>query len=325
MPNNKNLTRRVFDALPLRRRRDALMFLLFLAISAVLWCVLSLNEEEQIDVRMPVKITHVPDSVTLLNPGPEGLTVSLRVQGQQRMRMAWGNVPTVNIDYRAYRVGSHISLSNAELKSLARSVSSGTQVSVLWPDSIYIPYTTHPGIASPISLRRVNATAGPRAALVGRPKLSLDTVRVYTVGGTLPQYFSGVETEPLHLENLNSSLTRRVRLVGPSGSRVIPDSVDISFEVEPLILKRRTVVIEPINVPRNIRLITFPAQVNVTFMVPMSSYAHTAPHLRVVADYRTINQEAPSKRMKLKLSDVPAGLPHAWLDTDSAEYIIEHL
>ena len=66
------------------------MFMVFLAVSGILWTVLSLNEEEQSDIRMPLKITHVPDSVTMISLGPDALSVSLRAKGTQLMKMSFG-------------------------------------------------------------------------------------------------------------------------------------------------------------------------------------------------------------------------------------------
>lgn len=324
MTSLKNMEHRARVALKSPRGRDALMFLLFVAISAILWCVLSLNEEEQYDVRMPVRITHVPDSVTLITPGPEALTVSLRARGTQLLKMHLGNVPAVNIDFRAYRVGKHLFLSNAELKALARTASGGSQVSVVYPDTISIPYTTHPGFKIPVSLD-VRVTAGPRSALTGRPRPNIDSVRVFMTDGGLPDNFTAVKTEPVRLEGIDGPQTVRTRLIAPTGSRVIPDSIDIAFDVEPLIIKSRRVVIEPVNVPPNIKLITFPAQIEVAYMVPMSAYTNTDPHFRVVADYRRIDRNAPTTRMRLRLEDVPANLQNVHLSADSAEYIIEHL
>lgn len=324
MASLKNMEQRARTALKSPRGRDALMFLVFVVISAVLWSVLSLNEEEQYDVRMPVRINHVPDSVTLISPGPEALTVSVRARGSQLLKMQLGKAPTVNIDFRAYRSGRHLFLSNADLKALARTASGGSQVSVLYPDSISIPYTTHPGFKLPVSLD-VRVTAGPRSAITGRPRSSVDSVKVFMAEGDLPDGVIAVRTEPVRIEGLDASMTRRVRLLGPSGSRVIPDSIDLTFDVEPLIIKTRRVVIEPVNVPADIKLITFPAQIDVAYMVPMSAYTNTDPHFRVVADYRRIDRNAPTRRMRLNLIDVPANLQNVHLSADSAEYIIEHL
>jgi len=322
MDRLKELLRRAGEAIRSPRGRDVLMFMLFLFISAVLWGVLALNEEEQYDLRMPVRITHVPDSVTLLSKGPDALTVNLRARGTQLLKMSLGDTPGVNIDFRVYRSGEYMHLSNAELKALARNASGGSQVSVLYPDSISIPFTTHPGFKLPVRAN-VQATPGPRASLSGRPRVAPDSVKLYALGGHLPSGVDYINTEALSLEAVEGQQTRRLRLLPPPGTRAIPDSVDVTIEAEPLIMKRRRVVIEPVNVPANIKLITFPAQIEVMYMVPMSAYNNSDPHLRVIADYRRISRKR--SKIRLRLTDVPQNLQNVQLSADSAEYIIEQL
>lgn len=322
MDRLKELLRRAGEAIRSPRGRDVLMFMLFLFISAVLWGVLALNEEEQYDLRMPVRITHVPDSVTLLSKGSDALTVNLRARGTQLLKMSLGDTPGVNIDFRVYRSGEYMHLSNAELKALARNASGGSQVSVLYPDSISIPFTTHPGFKLPVRAN-VQATPGPRASLSGRPKVAPDSVKLYALGGHLPSGVDYINTEALSLEAVEGQQTRRLRLLPPPGTRAIPDSVDVTIEAEPLIMKRRRVVIEPVNVPANIKLITFPAQIEVMYMVPMSAYTNSDPHFRVIADYRRISRKR--SKIRLRLTDVPQNLQNVQLSADSAEYIIEQL
>ena len=322
MDRLKELLRRAGEAIRSPRGRDVLMFMLFLFISAVLWGVLALNEEEQYDLRMPVRITHVPDSVTLLSKGPDALTVNLRARGTQLLKMSLGDTPGVNIDFRVYRSGEYMHLSNAELKALARNASGGSQVSVLYPDSISIPFTTHPGFKLPVRAN-VQATPGPRASLSGRPRVAPDSVKLYALGGHLPSGVDYINTEALSLEAVEGQQTRRLRLLPPPGTRAIPDSVDVTIEAEPLIMKRRRVVIEPVNVPANIKLITIPAQIEVMYMVPMSAYTNSDPHFRVIADYRRISRKR--SKIRLRLTDVPQNLQNVQLSADSAEYIIEQL
>ena len=316
---------RFMAAVRSRRGRDSLMFLLFIGISAILWMVLSLNEEEQFDVRLPMKITHVPDSVMLLSPGPEAFNVSLRARGTQVIRMHAGVVPTMNIDFRAYRSNGLLHLNATELKSVARNALGNAQVSVVFPDSLSIPYTTHPGFPMAVNLD-YKVTTGPQFARKGRPRLSSDSVLVYMAPGkALPDNYHAVTTEPIRMTGMNKNVSVRVRLVGPPDSRVVPDSIDVSFEVEPLIFKSRKVVIEPVNVPAGTKLITFPAQVDVFYMIPMSDYPKSDPRFRIVADYRSVNPAEASKKMKLTLLDVPPSLQNVHLSADSAEYIIERL
>jgi len=298
-----------------------MMFLLFVVISCILWAVLSLNDEKQYDLRLPMRITNVPDSVTLISPGPEALSVSLRAKGTQLMKMTVGRMPTVNVDFRAFRSDGTVHLSATDLKGLVRNATGGSQVSMVYPDSLSLPYTTHKGIRVPVRLD-YKVTAGPQSALTGRPRLSADSVLLYTAGSA-PDRADAVSTEPIHLLGIDKNTTLRVKLMAPRGTRLIPDSIDVTFEVEPLIFKSRKVVIEPINVPESTKLITFPAQIDVFFMVPVSGYRQSDNHFRVVADYRTIRQGTGSRNVKLSLINVPSNFQNAHLSADSAEYIIE--
>lgn len=317
------MLRRVVEALRSPRGRDALMFLIFVVISAILWCVLSLNEEEQSDIRMPIKIVQVPDSVTLISNGPEALSVSLRARGSQLMKMNFGGAPTVNIDFRAYARNGMLQVNSADLKALVRTAAGGSQVNVVYPDTLSLPYTTHRGYRLPVSAD-YKVTPGPQSSIVGRPRIVPDSVTVFVAPGyKLPDSYSRVVTEPLNILGLDKTTTQKVKLVAPPHTRVIPDSIDITFEIEPMIFKSRKVVIEPINVPQNIKLITFPAQIDVFFMVPMSVYSKGDVHLRVVADYNNIDTTGGSRMVKLNLREVPEHLQNVQLSADSAEYIIE--
>lgn len=312
---------RIYEKMRSPRGRDAGMFILFLFISSILWIVLSLNEEEQQDIRMPLKFVHVPDSVTLISRGPDALSVSLRAKGTQLMKMTIGSTPAVEIDFRAYSSNGAIKVSNADLKALVRNASGGAQVNVVYPDTLYLPYTTHAGYSMPV-VADYRATAGPQAALQGKPVITPDSVKIYFADGiALPDNLKSITTEPIRLVALEKTTVVRARLIGIPHSRIIPDSVDVVFNVEPMIFKSRKVAIEPVNVPHDIKLITFPAQVETFFMVPMSKYTAGATNFRVVADYSTINPL--SRKVKLALSDVPGQLYNVQLSADSAEYIIE--
>ncbi len=321
MASPRSFVRYCLIALRSPRGRDTMMFLLFVVISCILWAVLSLNDEKQYDLRLPMRITNVPDSVTLISPGPEALSVSLRAKGTQLMKMTVGRMPTVNVDFRAFRSDGTVHLSATDLKGLVRNATGGSQVSVVYPDSLSLPYTTHKGIRVPVRLD-YKVTAGPQSALTGRPRLSADSVLLYTAGSA-PDRADAVSTEPIHLLGIDKNTTQRVKLMAPKGTRLIPDSIDVTFEVEPLIFKSRKVVIEPVNVPEGTKLITFPAQIDVFFMVPVSGYRQSDNHFRVVADYRTIRQGTGSRNVKLSLINVPSNFQNAHLSADSAEYIIE--
>lgn len=310
---------KVKDVFRSQRGRNILVFLVFLVISTILWCILSLNEEDQFDVRMPVRLTHVPDSVTIITTPPATISVSMRAKGTQVIKQSIGNPPAFDIDFRAFRTRNSVLLRDADVKAVARAAYSGASILVASPDSINLKFTTRKGVPMPIVID-YQVTAGPQSTIAGRPTLSFDTTFIYSTG-RIPSKLNSISTEPIRLIDLNGPTTTRVRLVAPRNSRVIPDSVEVTFNVEPLISKTRKVVIEPVNVPASIKLITFPAQTEVFYMVPMSIYNDSDPHFRVLADYNSISSR--SNKIKLRLRDVPGNLQNVHLQADSAEYIIE--
>lgn len=304
-----------------QRGKNILTFGVFLIISAVLWVVLSLNEEDQVDLHMALKIEHVPDSVTIVSMPPERVNVSLRARRTDLLKSTLGREPSLRVDWRAYRSRGVLSLSSAELKTLARNAVGGATVLSVTPDSLHLLYTSTRGHRLPVVLD-YKVTPGPQVALVGKPVVVPDSATVYAVGSAASG-LTAVATEPIRISSLSETTTMRVRVLTPARSRAFPDSVDVTFRVEPMIMKTRRVVIEPIGVPAGIKLITFPAQVNVTYMVPASVYKHSSPQFRVVADYRTIDTSAPTRNMRLRLVDVDDNLQNVYLSADSAEYIIE--
>lgn len=306
-----------------RRGHSILVFLTFLAISTLLWMVMALNDEDQADIRMPLRITHVPDSVTIITPVPKSIAVSLKTRGSQLLKLNFGHVPSFDIDFRAFSSGNVMRLGDADLKAIARSALDGSMVTLVSPDSLALRYTTSPGRTVPVRLD-YTATPGPQATVVDAPSLSTDSVRVYFASPAteIPTHIS---SEPIRLTGLNQSATRRVRLIAPAGTRVIPDSIDVTFQVEPLILKTRRLNIESAHVPLGHKLITFPATVKVSYMVPMSIYKKAEPHMRAVADYNSIDLSRPTRMMRVRLQDVSPELQSVRLENDSVEYIIEKL
>lgn len=319
--NLRRLFARIARAARTKRGKDILTFGVFLAISAVLWVVMSLNEEDQVDLRMPLRIAQLPDSVTIVSTPPEYVNVSLRARRTDLLKSQLGKEPAIRVDWRTYHGRRSIELSSAELKTLARNAVGGATVLAVTPDSLNLLYTTEQGRRLPVVLD-YKVTPGPRTSLLGKPQFKPDSVSLYAIGNA-GSGLTAVSTEPIRISGLDKTTTMRVRLASPARTRSVPDSIDVTFTVEPLIMKTRRVVIEPVNVPAGVKLITFPAQVDVTYMLPASVYKHSSPQFRVVADYRHIDLSAPTSNMRLRLVDVDERLQNVYLSADSAEYIIE--
>lgn len=311
------------DTMRSREGRNVIVFTVFLLISAVLWIIMSLNEETQRDLRCTVVINNVPDSMTRITPLPEALNVSVRAKGTELIKYLWKKRPQMNIDYRQYKSGNKVQFSDASLKAFFRSmVGGGCQILSVTPDSLSILFTSQPGVKVPVRLD-AHITPAPHYALVGKTGIFIDSVVVYSAeGNNFP--IKSVSTIPLLLSDIRKSQIVRVPLALPKDTRAIPDSVEVSIEVEPLISKTRKVAVTTINVPEDLKLITVPQAIEIYYMVPMNIYKKSEgePKFKVVADYNTI-KDNPTERIAVSLAYAPRDFLNVFLSTDSVDYIIE--
>lgn len=303
-----------------RSGRNALTFMAFIGLSAVLWAVMVLNEEVQRDVRCTVRVTHQPDSVTIISDYPEAVNVSLRAHGSQILKHRFSGEPIIDIDFRTYGRGNRLSLGETEMRGLVRSLfGSDAQILSVTPDSINLVYTTRPPVVLPLTIDAKIATA-PQYTLSGPLKTNVDSIKVYSIA-PLTSSVTTVYTEPIRYDNLEHSDVIRAKLIAPPACRVVPSEVEVEIPVESLISKTRKVLVKVTNAPTGTIVTTFPAMAEVTYMVPMGLYNDIQPDFIVEADFKSLMNGR--RKIPLQLTKVPAELHNVYLITDSVDFVIE--
>jgi hypothetical protein len=302
--------------------KNMLVFCAFIGLSAILWIVMTLNEEVQRDVRCALEIVNCPDSVVRVSPMPEALNISVKAHGTQFMAYNIGRNPKISIDYKYYVRNGVVNLSAAELRNLAHKLfGQSAQITSINPDSLNLVFTSRRPERMPLRVdSRINTL--PNCALTGPVKAAIDSVLVYSVNGT-PSSVRYISTVPVRLDDVAKSEVIRVRIQSPKGCRVVPDSVDLRINVEPMISRAVKVPIKAINVPANTKLILVPGQIDVNYMLPMSRYDESTPRFTVVADYNTLDSNFSSNRIKVRISHSEGNFINVYLATDSVEYMIE--
>lgn len=211
------------------RGKEVLLFLLFLLISYVFWLLLTLNNEMQEDLDVPVVVTDVPDSVTLISDIPPVIKVSVRDKGSVLMRYKWGSSKVMKINWKDYKQGENkLLLNKADLAARLRDYfGGGSQIVTIIPDSIRINYTTQPGRRV---ILRVNADIHPAMGYIvnGPIRSNVDSVWLYSVND-LPHSLTSVETVPVVRGGLNDTTYIEARIDPIPGVRIIPDHVRLTI------------------------------------------------------------------------------------------------
>ena len=122
--------------------------------------------------------------------------------------------------------------------------------------------------------------------------------------------------------DLAESRSFRAELRSIPGVRLIPSTVQVEVNVEPLVAKEDVVTVVAENVPQDENLLLFPSNVRVSYYVPMSDFSDDKKAVRVVVDYNDVAAHM-GERIPLRIepvSGVHAVKPH--LHTDSVEYTL---
>lgn len=303
--------------------KNALVFLVFLCISTVFWFMLALNDEIQREFDIPVELSGVPDSVTLITTPPQSLNVSVKQKGGSLLRFQLGGIPAIKLRYKDFsNHDGRLVMGESQITGAVRSYfGAGTVVTVAKPDSIALAYTTRPGRLLPLKLN-VEADVDPRYVINGPITVSSDSVLIYAAED-LPLTFSRVETVRATFTALTDTVVELVKLNLPAGVRGVPSAVKVIIPVEPLIAKTRSIPVEVINVPDDKQVLTFPSEVEISYLIPMSMYNNDDYNVSATADYNKISPLRSVTKIPVELPRLPEVYRSAVQSTDSVEYVVE--
>lgn len=320
----KQWLRSVNTELHSSRGKDIIVFLLFLCVSYVFWLLLTLNNEIQEDLEVPVELTEVPDSITIISDVPASISVSVRDKGSALARYVWGNTPTMRIRFSdGHKDDNRLIISESDIDSRLRSFFGQTsQIISSKPDSISIFYTNQPGRKVKLDLK-VDAHPSLQCVISGPITADADSVLIYSVND-LPASLTTVQTLPVVRTGLTDTTYVEARIAPVPNSRIIPDKVTIRIPVEPLISKKRYIPIKVTGVPAGMDLLTFPSKVEISYLIPMSLYTIDDEEIHAIADYSTLlTGKGLSPKLAVKLPILPQFYHNVSLAVDSVEYILE--
>ncbi|MBD5252177.1 MAG: hypothetical protein HDS49_04000 [Bacteroides sp.] len=314
-----NIISYVSAALHSSRGRDVLTYLMFVVVAFIFWVFMSLDSEMQRDFEVPVEISEVPDSVTMLVSPPTSLAVSVRGKDSQLVRFMWGKMSPLKFKWKDNVSGSLLSVSSSRLDTKIREYfGSGVEMVACRPDSINVPFTTMPGVKVKLNIKS-DIHPHIQYILSSAPYSDVDSVALYSATD-IPHSIKSVSTEMIVKQGLKDTTQYEVGIQPIEGIRIVPDRVTVTVPVEPLISRKMTAVIEPEGVPQDKHLVTFPSRVEVSYLVPMSSYGKEFV-LKAYVKYE--DTRLPGNRLPVTLSTLPGFCHSVSFSPESVEYIIE--
>lgn len=299
--------------------KDVLTYLMFVLVAFVFWVFMSLDSEMQRDFEVPVEITEVPDSVTMLVTPPATLAVSVRGKDSQLLRFMWGHMSPLKFKWKDNLSGGELNIPSSRLDTKIREYfGSGVEMVACRPDSIHVPFTTLPGVKVKLVVKS-DVRPNIQYILSSAPYADVDSVSLYSATD-IPHSIKSVTTEPLVKQGLKDTTRYEVKIQPIEGIRIVPDLVTVTVPVEPLISRKMSAEIVAEGVPAGKHLVTFPSRVEVSYLVPMSSYGIDFS-VRAFVKYE--DTRLPGNWLPVSLSSMPGFCHSVSFTPEKVEYIIE--
>ncbi len=314
----------VKEGLRTAKGRNILTFVIFLAISTVFWFLLALNDDVQEDYKLPVTLENFPANVTILSGYNPTLSLTVKDKGSSLMRFSWGHTPKLKIRYDDFSKPNDTTLvlGSSQLNSAVRSIfGTGATIVSMRPDSLKLTYTNLPGVKVAVNVKSDIRTL-PQYVYSGHGISATDSVMLFS---NSPARFKVhfIPTKQITLANLTDTTTVEAKLDVPPGMRAVPASIKVSFPVEPLVSKQQSVPIEVKNIPYGERVVTFPAMVEVSYLLPKSMYGGDALSIKAAVDYNDITSS--SRTLPVSISKLPSHCKGVGVHPSEVEYVVERV
>lgn len=304
--------------------RDFLIFLFFLALSGVFWLMMTLNENYEKEVKIPVQIVNVPQNVVLTSDSIDTVKVTLNDKGFMLMSYIYGDgLRPLKLNFRNYmRSGGTGSVAAAELQRMTyQQLSASTKIVGMKPDKLEFFYNY--GLRKRVPVRWSGRVIPEHLYFISNVAYQPDSIDVYASQERLDS-IGVVYTETLNYANFRDTLSVECNLQKMKGVKYVPDKVRLAFYTDVLTeASIGDIPILGINMPAGKVLRTFPSKVSVKFVTGVSQFRKlSAADFTVVVDYREIAAH-PSDKCNLYLKSVPQGISRAALEVNQVDYLIE--
>lgn len=305
------------------RSKNLGIYLLFVAIAAIFWLMITLDRESQIQYELEVQIFNKPDDVTFLADPPQHIRVAVRARGSALFRYSIGSLPKLEVNFDDYDdfYADRLFVSSGDLRRLVEATL-GNRINIMsiLPDTISGRFTRSKPKRVPVKLE-LQATANYQSCVGETISVFPDSVDVFGSPTDLALVHH-VNTKSTKLSNLSDTFSTQISIEPISGIKISPNRVNVVIPVEPLILKRVKSPVVTKGVPYGVNLITFPSEVWISYLVPQSQYKENQMIKAEV--YYDEAKDAKASKLRLYPGNQIWNYGQIQLELDSVEFVIEN-
>lgn len=310
------------DAWHSPKGKEIFTFLCFVILAASVWFFLSISDNRERTIQIPIELTNVPEKTVLLQDMPPYVEARIRDKGPVILSYNIKNIPPIKISFERHNNNKDaIVISNNTLIEYARrELKSTTSILDFAPDSIRINYTHDEGKRVPLKTP-AHITTSPHSTLSDSIYTTPDSVTIYGKAAQLKD-ISEAYTEEIVINSITDTTRVRIAVRSIPGTRIIPDSATVVIPVEEYTTKSISVPIVIGNIPKGYTIMSFPSHVTLTCLVPMSKYAETTAEKFLIGNTFEQMQSTAGSFGAIVVTHAPDYVRNIMLSQDSVEYIV---
>lgn len=307
----------------IRLSRNFLVFLVFLGISVVFWCIQTLQDKGEVDVEFSLSIVDVPSNVIFTSEVPENMSVKLNSKGWTALKylITKRESHTLEINFNEVNTSKGVLEidGNAIRRAVAKRTPDGFTFVSSKPSKIDVYYSNGAHKRVPIKFAGNVKTSEQRhiCGIIFSP----DSVDIYAPDN-LYNRIQSISTEEITWEDVKDTINVKLALNAPQGVKVEPDSVLTRICVDLFTDMTVPVKILSENMPSNLYLRTFPQQVEVTCLVNSAHYNKlTGEDFLIVVDYKEIKEN--TTKLRVYLRQKPDFARNIRISPEYVEFVVE--
>ena len=300
---------------------DVLTFLLFLVLAALIWYGHAMHSVRNTRVPVYIQYTGKPGTVGLGEEGlPDKVIIEVRDAGA-RLNGYHSEPLHLTIDLRSYIHGDKGTIhvpSDGVRHSLSDTVQGTSQLSQTAPYNITCTYFTEQEKTVMLYLDG-EITPASEYQMVGEPTLNRYKIKLYGQDKVL-NTIDTVYTEHVELGNVTDTLTTRIALAIPKGTRAEADSVNLTVITERFTEKKFTLPIQAVGVPEGYQMHIFPGEVEVNVRVALAHFAQVQAQ-DIIATCTYTPERTETLEVELHYSN--SYITSAWAYPAVVEFMLE--
>ncbi len=306
--------------------KEALIFLFFFILSSFFWLLQTLQQPSEINIKVPLNYIHLPNSLAVSDTFPNYLTLKVQDKGTNLLIfMSDKKEKSITFDMQSMNPSQHsYVITQQQIEEECKKILPPSfKLLSFHPTNILINYSHLKKKKLPVSL---DGSIIPASGfmLTENLKFTPSEINVYASPKILDS-LETIYTQKVELSGLKESRHLKLKLAPPPHVKVSEIFVDLTVKIEEYTEKVFEVPVTSKDFPKNYRLRTFPAYVQISCLLPLSRYTSVnSGDFEASVHYKDVVKDSVSTA-PLTISRKPEWINSYRFNPERVEFLIEQV